>query len=82
MGRLIFVIEDFFFTVPLIFFFISSTRAPKNKSKQRALFSECGGAYERLFWYGWAWGWEGKKSKYTHYKKLDYTTGYWVGLGM
>ncbi len=23
----------------------------------------------------WVWGWEGKKSQYTHYKKLDYTTG-------
>ncbi len=55
MGRLIFVIEEkvlFFFTVPLIYFLISSTRAPKNKSKCRALFSECDGAYERLLWYG------------------------------
>ncbi len=55
MGRLIFVIEEvllIFFTVPLFFFFISSTSAPKNKSKCRALFSECGGAYERLLWYG------------------------------
>ncbi len=67
-----------FFTVPLIIFFIffiSSTSAPKNKSKRWALFSECGGAYEQLLWYGWVWGWEGKKkSLYTHYKKLDYTT--------
>ncbi len=31
---------------------ISSTIAPKNKSKRRALLSECGGAYERLLWYG------------------------------
>ncbi len=55
MGRLILAIDEKvllnFFTVPLIFFLISSTRAPKNKSKHRALFSECGGAYERLLWY-------------------------------
>ncbi len=55
MGRLIFVIEQ---KVLLIFLFISSTCAPKNKSKRRALFSECGGAYERLLWYGWVWCWE------------------------
>ncbi len=55
MGRLIFVIEQ---KVLLIFFFISSTCAPKNKSKRRALFSECGGAYERLLWYGWVWCWK------------------------
>ncbi len=65
MGRHIFVIEKVllnFFTLPLIllFFIISSTIAPKNKSKRSALFSECGGAYERLLWYGWVWGWEGK----------------------
>ncbi len=46
---------------PDFFFFISSTSAPKNKSKRRALFSECGVAYERLLWDGWVWGWEGKK---------------------
>ncbi len=43
MGRLFFVEK-----VHLIFFFTSSTKAPKNKSKRGALFSECGGAYERL----------------------------------
>ncbi len=43
MGRLIFVIEQ---KVLLIFFLISSISAPKNKSKSRALFSECGVAYE------------------------------------
>ncbi len=64
------------------FFLICSTRAPKNKSKRRALFSECGGAYERLLWCGWVWGLEEKKiyiynTQYTHNKKLDYTT--WVG---
>ncbi len=47
----------------------------KNKSKRGALFSECGGAYERLLWYGWVRGWEGKNHS-THYKKLDYTTEY------
>ncbi len=40
--------------VLLIFFFYcapsSSTSAPKNKSKHRALFSECGGAYGVLLW--------------------------------
>ncbi len=47
------MLQNLVFTVPLFFFFfISSTRAPKNKSKRRALFSECGGAYERLLWYG------------------------------
>ncbi len=56
MGRLIFVIEQkvlliFFYCAP-IFFKISSTSAPKNKSKCRALFSECGVAYERLLWDG------------------------------
>ncbi len=71
MGRHIFVIEEnvllnLFYCAPNLFvFFISSTSAPKNKSKRRAQFSECGGAYERL---------ERKKSQYTHYKKLDYTT--------
>ncbi len=35
---------DFFFTVTqIIIFLISSTSAPKNSSKRRALFSECGG---------------------------------------
>ncbi len=38
MGRLVFVIEE---KVLLIIFLISSTRASKNKSKRRALFSEC-----------------------------------------
>ncbi len=45
MGTHIFVIEKVllnFFTVPLIVLFISSTSAPKNKSKRRALFSEGG----------------------------------------
>ncbi len=65
---------EFFFTVPLICFFISSTSAPKNKSKRRALFSECAGAYERLLWYGWVWGWEGKKiTVYTLQKTLQTT---------
>ncbi len=33
----------------------------------------------RLLWYGWVWGCEVKnESQYTHYKKLDYTTGYLV----
>ncbi len=41
----------FFYRAPILFN-ISSTRAPKNKSKRRAPFSECGGAYERLLWYG------------------------------
>ncbi len=56
MGRKIFVIEEKvllnFFTVPLIYkkIIISSTITPK--SKRGALFSECGGAYERLLWYG------------------------------
>ncbi len=83
MGRQIFVTEEKVLLIKLFscapnFFFICSTRAPKNKSKRRALFSECGGAYERLLWCGWVWGWEGKKkSQYTHNKKLDYTT--WVG---
>ncbi len=63
-----------FFTVTqIIIFLISSTSAPKNSSKRRALFSECGGMR----------GCSGmdedeagkkKKSQYTHYKKLDYTT--------
>ncbi len=54
MGRQILVIEEkelltFFYFAPKFFlFFISSTSAPKNKSKLRALFSDCGGAYERL----------------------------------
>ncbi len=57
MGRHIFVIKEKvllnFFTVLLILiFFISSASAPKNLSKRRALFSESGGAYERLLWYG------------------------------
>ncbi len=48
MGRHIFVIEEkvlqnFFTVTQIIIFFISSTSAPKNKSKRRALFSECGG---------------------------------------
>ncbi len=63
----------FFFTVPLIFlFFISSTSAPKNKSKRRARFSECAVLMR---------GCSGSmrlgrkiKSQYTHYKKIDYTT--------
>ncbi len=44
----------FFHYAPNYFciFLISSTSAPKNKSKHGALFSECGGAYERLLWYG------------------------------
>ncbi len=81
MGRQFFVIEEkvlmnSFLLYPYLFIFTSSTSALKNKSKCRALFSECGGAYERLLWYGW--GWEGKKSLYTHYKKQDYTTGYGI----
>ncbi len=48
MGRHIFVIEEkvlliFFYCDPKNFFLISSTSAPKNSSKRRALFSECGG---------------------------------------
>ncbi len=69
-----------FFTVPLIFFFISSTIAPQNRSKRRALFSECGGAYERLLWDGWVWGWEGKKITVYSLQKLDYTTGTCLGI--
>ncbi len=47
MGRHIFFIEEkvllnFFYCAPNIFVLISSTSAPKNKSKCRALFSECG----------------------------------------
>ncbi len=58
----------------LIFFFlISSTSAPKNKNKRRALFSECGGAYD--YGMGEYKAGKEKKSQYTHYKKLDYTTG-------
>ncbi len=51
--------------VPLIsnFFFIRSTIIPKNKSKRRALFSACGGAYERLLWYEY----EAGKEKITVY---------------
>ncbi len=48
MGRQIFVIEEnllliFFYYAPdyYILFLISSTSAPKNKSKHGALFSEC-----------------------------------------
>ncbi len=48
MGRHIFVIEkkvlqNFFTVTQIFYFFISSTSAPKNNSKRRALFSECGG---------------------------------------
>ncbi len=48
MGRHIFVIEkkvlqNFFTVTQKKVFFISSTSAPKNNSKRRALFSECGG---------------------------------------
>ncbi len=48
MGRHIFVIEkkvlqNFFYCDPKKIIFISSTSAPKNNSKRRALFSECGG---------------------------------------
>ncbi len=57
MGRLILLLRR---RCSLIIFFISSTSAPKNKSKRRALFSECG-AYERLLWCGWVWGWDGEK---------------------
>ncbi len=79
MGRNIFVLEEkvlLNFTVPLIiiiYFFISSTSAPQNKSKRRALFSECvvlmrgcSGTDEYQ---------AGKEiSQYTHYIKQDYTT--------
>ncbi len=77
MGRYILVIGEkvllkCFYRAPN-FLLISSTSAPKNQSKRGALFSECGGGYERLLLYGWVWK---NKSQYTHYKKLDYTTGY------
>ncbi len=68
MGRLIFVVEE---KVLLNYYFlISSTSAPKNKSKRRALFSESDSAYERLLLYGWVWGCEGKN----HSILTDYTT--------
>ncbi len=74
MGRLIFVVEE---KVLLNYYFlISSTSAPKNKSKRRALFSESDSAYERLLLYGWVWGCEGKKSQYTHW--LHHWTEGWV----
>ncbi len=57
----------------IIIFLISSTSAPKNISKHRALFSECG-VDERLLWMGEYEAGKEKKSQYTHYKKLDYTT--------
>ncbi len=77
MGRHIFVIEEkvllIFFTVTqIIIFLISSTSAPKNSSKRRALFSECGGMRGCS---GTDEAGKEKKSQYTHYKKLDYTTG-------
>ncbi len=63
---------DFFFTVTqIIIFLISSTSAPKNSSKRRALFSECGGMRGCS---GTDEAGKEKKSQYTHYKKLDYTT--------
>ncbi len=65
---------DFFFTVTqIIIFLISSTSAPKNSSKRRALFSECGGMRGCS---GTDEAGKEKKSQYTHYKKLDYTTAY------
>ncbi len=72
MGRHIFVTEEkvllnYFYCAPN-FFFISSTIAPQNKSKHRALFSECGGAYERLLWDGEYEAGKEKKLQYTHYK--------------
>ncbi len=57
----------------IIIFLISSTSAPKNSSKRRALFSECGGMRGCS---GTDEAGKEKKSQYTHYKKLDYTTGY------
>ncbi len=78
MGRHIFVIEEkvlliFFFTVTQIYIFlIRCTSAPKNSSKRRALFSECGGMRGCS---GTDEAGKEKKSQYTHYKKLDYTTG-------
>ncbi len=55
----------------MIIFLISSTSAPKNSSKRRALFSECGGMRGCS---GTDEAGKEKKSQYTHYKKLDYTT--------
>ncbi len=55
----------------IIIFLISSTSAPKNSSKRRALFSECGGMRGCS---GTDEAGKEKKSQYTHYKKLDYTT--------
>ncbi len=65
-SNMTFVIEEkmlwFFFTVPIFFIYIFLLAAQmllKIKVSVERLFSECGGAYERLLWYGWAWGWEG-----------------------
>ncbi len=72
---------EFFYCDPNYYFFISSTSAPKNNSKRRALFSECGGMRGCSGADEYEAGKE-KKSQYTHYKKLDYTTAwlpFWKG---